>query len=347
MADLSEKGSVTSDNQPDKSGHTPLTAQGIWVVSFLAIYLLVLLLLGLNWFTGLMVADLSSQPNPATAKCAVPNTNGNTATGSNTNAGNANANQNSNSGTTAVNSNSVSPANTANANRAKANPAANSNRGDGVVPPAKSPANGETGTTPPGADPGSGLKLPSVIAIDDYSFLGFASVKSFTNKGCVTDDGYLFLIVLFAGMIGAILRALIYFCWRVGTKDFAITWMWYYIFQPFIGSALAVVVYVVVRGGFSSGAIGKGNLYAFAALAFLTALFSDNALAKLKLVAESLLVKVDPRPKPDDRKNNGQPAPPATDGKTKSAPESAPAADGVNSSGGRTPGSIAPDEPPV
>jgi uncharacterized membrane protein YeaQ/YmgE (transglycosylase-associated protein family) len=346
MADLLEKDRVTNDNQPDKSGHTPLTAQGVWVVSFLAVYLLFLLLLGLNWFTGLMVADLSSQQSSATAKCAVPaNTNGNTGAGSNTNVANANANQNSNSGTTAINSNSSSPANEVNANRAKGNSATNSNQGDSTVPPPKSPANGNTGTKP--EETGSGLKLPSVIVIDDYSFLGFASVKSFTNKGCVTDDGYLFLIVLFAGMIGAILRALIYFCWRVGTKDFAITWMWYYIFQPFIGSALAVVVYVVIRGGFSSGAIGKGNLYAFAALAFLTALFSDNALAKLKLVAESLLVKVDPRPKPEDKKKDGESVPPTKGSETKPAPAGAPAADGGNSSGGRTPGSIAPDEPPV
>ena len=71
-----------------------------------------------------------------------------------------------------------------------------------------------------------------------------------------------------------------------------------YILLPFIGGGLSLVIYLVVRGGFYGSTFGKGvviNLFSFAALGTLTGLFTDNALEKLKQVAESLLSDVPPK----------------------------------------------------
>lgn len=348
MVNINE--SEVENTASDTNHGTSLTQRGKLIVALLAIYLMLLLLLSINWFTGLMVANTSSQVGVSAAKCTAP-ANVNADPTANNNASNINSNlgQNSNAGTATVNSNAAVPTGNTNVNRPNSNAAANQT--GGTAAGTRMATNGSTNTSTKTADAesGSGLQLPSMIVIDDYTFLGYWSVKSFTNNGCVTDDGYLFLIVLFGGMMGAILRALIYFCWRVGTKNFVLGWAWYYVFQPFLGSALAVVVYVVIRGGFSSGAIGKGNLYAFAAVALLTGLFSDNAMSKLKLVAESLLVKVDPRPKPEDKKKNETEGSTARKkaGDNKAASTDTQTTDGDDSSGGRTPGTMAPDEPPV
>jgi len=330
-----------------------LTRGGKAIVALLAIYLLFLLVLSLSWFGGLMFADTNAPENAdlSLAKCIVAKrANSNTnAEAANTRTGNTNSttsNINTNAATVVTNSNAV-----ANANRT-ASPAPAGGSATPTPKPAVTPTPTPTPTPPNKADKGEeeafNLRITRVVTVDNDSFIGsLFSVKSFTQYGCITADGYLFLIVLFAGMIGAIVRALIYLCWRAGTEKFSITWSWYYLFQPFIGAAMAIVVYVVIRGGFNGGAIGKGNIYAFAAVAFLTALFSDNAMAKLKLIAESLLVKGDPRPKTDDKKKDGSyPAGGQAD-EMPPSPERPSPTDGGTSDGGRTSGSMAADEPPV
>jgi hypothetical protein len=60
-----------------------------------------------------------------------------------------------------------------------------------------------------------------------------------------------------------------------------------------VGAALATVFYFVFRGGlFSSQAPqGAANVYGFAAVAGLVGLFTQQAVLKLKSVAESLLAR--------------------------------------------------------
>jgi uncharacterized membrane protein YeaQ/YmgE (transglycosylase-associated protein family) len=342
----------------------PLTNFGKGVVAILALYLLILLISSLSWFASLMFADTNDPDNAnlSLVKCIAkkgtptPTPTPSPANASNSNTNVANSNVNANSARPASNSSTGANANGTTDTTAPGGSVTPTPKATATPTPSPTPAKVENGKGDDGrsgnkADNGEeeafNLKITRVVTVDKDSFWGsLFSITSFTQSGCITADGYLFLIVLFGGMIGAIVRALIYLCWRVGTEKFSLTWSWYYLFQPFIGAAMAIVVYVVIRGGFNGGAIGKGNIYSFAAVAFLTALFSDNAMAKLKLIAESLLVKVDSKPKADDKKKNGGDPDGGGTGGTKPAP-TRPAANRGVSDGGRTPGSMAPDEPPV
>ena len=60
--------------------------------------------------------------------------------------------------------------------------------------------------------------------------------------------------------------------------------------RPFIGSALAVIVYFVLRGGLIAGEAGAGNVspYGVAAMAALAGMFSKQATDKLREVFENL-----------------------------------------------------------
>ena len=65
---------------------------------------------------------------------------------------------------------------------------------------------------------------------------------------------------------------------------------------PFAGSALAVVFYLVIRGGFFSPQAGFGNTspFGFAAMAALVGLFSEQAVLKLQEIAETVFTKPPP-----------------------------------------------------
>lgn len=296
-----------------------------WRIILLALYLLVLLLLSVNWLTGMMLADTSGKDEngkiiascSASAK-ANTNTAANTATNTAANT-NSNTAANTNAGSnTAVNTAANTAANTgANTNTAtnaaapaNTNRATNTNRP--VNPPAAANANTETNKAGgnAGGDTSDDRNISTVVMIGDSCLVGcpYFSVRQFISGGCLTADGFLFFVVLFAGMLGAVIRAIVSLYWHMGRKDFSFNWIWYYLFQPFFGAALGLIFYMVLRGGFSGGSVGKGNVFAFAAVGALTGLFSDNAMAQLKKVAEALLV---PTPsKSRDAKADGQSNPP-------------------------------------
>lgn len=116
--------------------------------------------------------------------------------------------------------------------------------------------------------------------------------------GVINADSYVALIVIFSGMLGAVIRVNYSFYKHLGFGDFTFNWLWFYLLLPFFGPALALVFYFVIRGGFYSSASGEGltlNLYSFAALGALTGLFSENAMEKLRQVAVTLLADTPPK----------------------------------------------------
>lgn len=116
--------------------------------------------------------------------------------------------------------------------------------------------------------------------------------------GRLPADGFLFLIVLFAGMVGAVTRGIFSFVRHHGVKDFSFSWTWFYLFLPFSGAVVSLFLYFIIRGGFYGSPIGKGlvlNFFAFVALGTLSGLFAENAMEKLRQVAEVLLAKVPPK----------------------------------------------------
>lgn len=100
----------------------------------------------------------------------------------------------------------------------------------------------------------------------------------------------LLLIVLLAGALGAYIHATTSFIDYVGNRKLSGNWVWWYLLRPFIGSALALIFYFVVRGGFISPNSGGDamNPFGIAALAGLVGMFSQQATDKLSEVFKTL-----------------------------------------------------------
>lgn len=98
------------------------------------------------------------------------------------------------------------------------------------------------------------------------------------------------LIVVVAGALGSYIHLATSFADYVGNRRLVGSWGWWYVLRPFIGTALAVIVYFVVRGGLITGSSGAGSLspYGVAAIAGLSGMFSKQATDKLREVFENL-----------------------------------------------------------
>ena len=118
-------------------------------------------------------------------------------------------------------------------------------------------------------------------------------VRLFGLRLELTLEMRLFLIVAVAGALGGEVHALRSLSWYVGNRNLIWSWVLYYILVPLVSAALAIVFYLVIRGGFFSptASIAETSPFGFAALAALVGMFSQSAAEKLKEVADTLLKK--------------------------------------------------------
>lgn len=125
----------------------------------------------------------------------------------------------------------------------------------------------------------------------------------------ISDEVRIFLIVGIAGALGSLVHALRSLSWYIGNRELVRSWLVKYILLPFIGATLGTVFYFVIHGGFfSPGATTKEiSPFGFAALAGLIDMFSEQAVLKLKEVAETLLTK--PQPGADSKPQQSQEEP--------------------------------------
>jgi hypothetical protein len=101
----------------------------------------------------------------------------------------------------------------------------------------------------------------------------------------------LFVVVILAGAIGAMIHTLRSVSWYVGNREFRYSWLLLYVSLPFVGGALALVSYLVLRGGLTSSlATGQDiNPFGVTAVAGLVGLFTQETTVKLKEVFSTLL----------------------------------------------------------
>jgi hypothetical protein len=119
-------------------------------------------------------------------------------------------------------------------------------------------------------------------------------VKLFWWSDCsITLNLALFLIVILSGAMGSLVRALRSFYWYTGMRQLKWSWAAMYLLLPFVGALLAVVFYLIVRGGLSS-TVNITSAYGYAAVGALVGLFSDQAMLQLVQIAEKILVKPAP-----------------------------------------------------
>jgi len=109
----------------------------------------------------------------------------------------------------------------------------------------------------------------------------------------ITPEQQLLLIVALSGALGALVHALRSLYWYVGNRALVRSWAAMYVLLPFIGTTLALIFYLVIRGGFFSpqATVQQTSPFGFAALAGLVGMFSPQAVLKLKDVAETILTK--------------------------------------------------------
>lgn len=110
----------------------------------------------------------------------------------------------------------------------------------------------------------------------------------------ISDETHSLLIVAIAGALGSLVHVLRSFYWYVGNRELIWSWVAKYILLPFVGTAIGLVFYLIIRGGFFSPQAGvqQTSPFGFAALAALAGLFSEQAILKLQKVAETLLTEV-------------------------------------------------------
>ncbi|MBQ0959031.1 hypothetical protein KAK06_08665 [Ideonella sp. 4Y11] len=109
-------------------------------------------------------------------------------------------------------------------------------------------------------------------------------------SGRIGDDARLILIVMCAGALGSFVHASTSFASYVGNKRLVLSWAWWYALRPFIGMALALIFYFVVRGGLLStnAAASEMSVYGVAAVAGLVGMFSKQATDKLRELFDNL-----------------------------------------------------------
>jgi hypothetical protein len=103
----------------------------------------------------------------------------------------------------------------------------------------------------------------------------------------------LLLIVMLCGFLGSLIYSLRSFFWYTGNRNLVMSWLAQYAFVPIVGAMLAVVFYLVLRGGLfsSTTTISDTSPFGFAAVAALVGMFINQAAEKLRSVFETLMTK--------------------------------------------------------
>lgn len=112
----------------------------------------------------------------------------------------------------------------------------------------------------------------------------------------VPNHRYLVLATV-TGALGGFIHSANSFAAYVGGRQLLWSWGWWYLLRPFIGAALALGVYFLLRAGLIVGSPTDGsgggaealNAPGVAGIAFLTGMFSKEAIQKLEDVMRYVL----------------------------------------------------------
>jgi hypothetical protein len=124
----------------------------------------------------------------------------------------------------------------------------------------------------------------------------------------------LMFVAALAGALGSYVHLATSFADYAGNERLTANWGWWYLLRPFIGMALAEVVYIALRGGLINGGAGNATAamspYGVAAIGALSGLFSKQATDKLREVFETLF-RTEKKVERKDALPMTPPAPPA------------------------------------
>jgi hypothetical protein len=104
----------------------------------------------------------------------------------------------------------------------------------------------------------------------------------------------LFVVVAVTGALGGLLHSARSLYEYVGDRKLLRSWLLFYLSLPFVGGGLAVLFYLILRGGLVTGTAAEVNFYGFAAISALVGLFTPEAALKLKQIFGTLLAPAEP-----------------------------------------------------
>jgi len=111
------------------------------------------------------------------------------------------------------------------------------------------------------------------------------------GNGKITDNGQLIVLALLAGGIGGMVHTLRSFVAFTGNRLLTRSWIWWYIFRPFEGAVLALVFYFVIGAGLTGGISSDSGVFGVIGFSTLVGMFSEQAVTKLKDIAETIFTK--------------------------------------------------------
>lgn len=134
-------------------------------------------------------------------------------------------------------------------------------------------------------------------------------VTLFGKKVRMSDEVRLVLLVMLVGLIGSYIHAVTSFVNFAGNRRLVKSWLWYYAVRPLAaGPFLALVFYLVLRGGLLSAGVGSEsiNQYGILAVSGLAGMFSKQAIAKLKEIFDNFFRTRQPE-KLEDKMSGSKP----------------------------------------
>lgn len=118
------------------------------------------------------------------------------------------------------------------------------------------------------------------------------SLTETVQPGELSPEGRYLLSAALAGALGSYIHLATSFVEHAGQGRLVTGWSWWYALRPTIGSALAVVVYFVLRAGLVSGygdSVASLNPFGVAAIASMSGMFSRQATQKLRELFDHFL----------------------------------------------------------
>lgn len=159
-----------------------------------------------------------------------------------------------------------------------------------AAPDATKPSTGAT-TTVAGAGASGGADMKeSPTPTKEYRALEGSNLYRISFLSLfdlwLRDNVRVLVVMMIIGALGSLIHVFRSFYWYVGNRTLKSSWLLMYILLPFSGAGLAVLFYLIVRGGVSSQAPTIPSSFdGYAAMAALVGMFSQEALLKLKQIA--------------------------------------------------------------
>ncbi len=114
-------------------------------------------------------------------------------------------------------------------------------------------------------------------------------------KGAESCCAWVILLVIVLGALGGQIRCVRSLSWYVGNRELKKSWVPTYLLSPLVGSMLALVFFLFVRGGLValSADMKTPSEIGLAGASALVGMFSDEAAVKFKAIAGAIFSTVE------------------------------------------------------